>query len=131
MKWISTRMHGALDYSMAVLMLALPWLFNWSDATKTLLTILAIGIVLYSLLTRYELGVMRILPMRAHLALDMLGGLVLLIAAFLLNGETDSVRWTLGALGVAELGAAMMTDPDTNTVPSAEPGGGRAPMGGV
>lgn len=131
MKWISTRTHGVLDYSMAVLMLALPWLFTWSDATKMLLTILAIGIVLYSLLTRYEMGAMRVLPMRAHLALDMVGGIVLLVAALMMSGEMDGVRWTLGVLGVAELGAAMMTDPDTNTVPAADSGRGRAPLGGV
>lgn len=131
MKWISTRGHGVLDYLMALALLAIPWLLNWSDPTRMLMTTLAVGIVLYSLLTRYELGALRVLPMRVHLALDMLGGLVLLIAAFTLNTETDGVRWTLGLLGVAELGAAMMTDPDANTVPAVEAGAGRAPLGGV
>ena len=52
MKVISTRTHGVLDYLMAVALLALPRLLGWSSQTTLLLTCLAIGTLVYSLLTR-------------------------------------------------------------------------------
>ena len=116
MKVISTRMHGVLDYLTAGLLFALLRLMDWSDRVTTLLTVLAIGTVLYSLLTRYELGAFRALPMRAHLALDFMSGALLLAVVLLWGDEPSSVRMILGGLGLWEIGAALMTDPEPSAV---------------
>ena len=112
MKVISTRMHGILDYLTAGTLFLLPRLMGWSDRITTLLTILAIGTLVYSLLTRYELGAFRALPMRVHLALDFMSGVVLLGAALMLGDEPSGVRLALGFLGMFEIGASLMTDPE-------------------
>lgn len=112
-------MHGVLDYLSAVLMLVLPRALNWSDQATLLLTIAGIGVLGASLLTRYELGALRVLPMKAHLALDLLTGALLLGAALALTGEPNAVRATLAVLGVSEIGAALLTQ--TRSSLEAEP----------
>ena len=71
MKLLSTRTHGVVDYLTAGTLLALPRAMGWGDRVTNLLTGAALGTVAYSLLTRYELGAVKVLPMKAHLALDL------------------------------------------------------------
>ena len=118
MRVLSTKAHGVLDYLMAGMLLALPWLLGWSAPLRLLLMVLALGMLTYSLFTRYELGAFRAIPMRAHLGLDIVGGLVLVAVALMMTYEPTGVRWTLGILGMAELGAALLTDPNRTTLPA-------------
>lgn len=112
-KLFSTRVHGMLDYGVALLLLLVPRLLNLPGDVITLLTVLGLGVVVYSLITRYELSIAKILPMVAHLAIDALGGLLLLGAAvyYLINNADTAVWLTLLIFGLLELGAALMTDP--------------------
>jgi hypothetical protein len=41
-------------------------------------TTLGCGLVVYSLFTNYELGVLRLIPLKVHLLLDVIGGAVLI-----------------------------------------------------
>ncbi|MFN3648584.1 MAG: hypothetical protein ACK47B_03300 [Armatimonadota bacterium] len=114
MKLIPTWVHGIMDYSMAVLFFALPFLFHWGGRATVILTLLAIGTVVYSLLTRYELGAIKMLPMRAHLGLDFLAGVVLVVLALFLTPEPAGVRLALGVIGLIEIGAALLTEPESS-----------------
>lgn len=116
-KPIPTRVHGILDYVSAGTMLALPRLLDWSGPVTTLLSVMAVVVVLYSVITRYELSVAKLLPMKGHLALDAISGLGLIAAAFLLPSNGNGEFVGLIALGVFELGAAMLTD-DRSTAPA-------------
>ncbi|MCU0494482.1 MAG: hypothetical protein MUD01_23080, partial [Chloroflexaceae bacterium] len=80
MKIFSTRTHGILDYVSVGTLFALPHVFNWHGPVKTLLTGAALGTLGYSLLTHYELGLVKALPMEAHLALDAMSGAMLCAA---------------------------------------------------
>ena len=110
MKVISTRTHGVLDYLTGVALLALPRLMGWSSQTTLLLTCLAIGTVVYSSLTRYQLGAMKVLPMKSHLVLDFMSGVLLCAAPFFLN-ESGTARIVLIGLGVFEILASLVTQP--------------------
>jgi len=121
MKVINTRMHGILDYLSVATLLALPRMLGWSDRVTTLLTVMAVGTLIYSLLTRYELGAFKALPMQAHLVLDFMSGALLLGAALMLGDEPNSVRMGLGLLGLFEIGAALMTDPTTSVAGESAP----------
>lgn len=106
---ISTKIHGYIDYMMGLLLIVSPMLFNLPDGTaSTLPVVLGIGTILYSLLTDYELGLFKVLPMKAHLGIDLVAGL-LLIAAPWLFGFADQVIWPFVILGVLEVGATLMT----------------------
>jgi len=108
---ISTKAHGILDYATAGLLLVLPRAMGWSKAVTRLMDGAGMGAVGYSLLTRYELGVAKVLPMKAHLTLDALSGGMLVGAAVLMDDEEPEVRSTLAALGLFEIAAAVATEP--------------------
>jgi len=112
-----------LDYLMGAVLIILPWLLDFeSDAAIWVPVILGAGTIAYSLLTDYELGVLRRLPMSTHLILDMLSGTVLAASPWLF-GFADEVWVPHVVLGILEIGAAMMTQ----TIPGDEARGARRP----
>jgi hypothetical protein len=119
-KPISTRTHGVLDYLTAGTLLALPRAMGWSENVTRLLTGAAVGTIGYSLLTRYELGALKLLPMRAHLALDALSGATLCASPWLLPEEDSGVKQALLGLGLFELGVTALSQAEGPE----SPGGG-------
>ena len=71
MRFIPTQVHGVLDYLTAGLLIAAPSMLGFrKHGMQTWLPIaLGVGTIGYSLLTDYELGVFKIIPMPMHLAL--------------------------------------------------------------
>ena len=110
MKLFSTRVHGVLDYLTAGMLFALPRVFGWSEAVTRLLTNASIGTLVYSVLTRYELGLIKVLPMKGHLTLDALSGGLLCAAPFTFLDEDTPVTGALVGLGAFEIMAALITE---------------------
>jgi SPW repeat len=117
MRVIGTKTHGYLDYIMGLLLIAAPWIFdfNRSGAETWVPVVLGAGVILYSMLTDYEMGVTRKISMRTHLTLDMIGG-ALLAASPWIFGFADYVWAPHLILGLLEIGASLMT----KTTPSTE-----------
>ena len=119
---ISTKMHGILDYLTAPMLVALPRLLQWDNKLTNILTGAGLGVLGYSLMTRYELGLFKLLPMKWHLALDMMSGAMLAAAPFLLlnDDERDSgVNAILASIGAFEIAAALLTQPQPSLAESA------------
>lgn len=116
MRFIPTRIHGMLDYLMGALLIAAPWIFDFNrDGAETWVpVILGAGVIMYSLFTDYELGAVRKLSMGTHLMLDLLGG-ILLAASPWLFGFSDFVYLPHLILGIAEIGAALLTEREPAT----------------
>ena len=108
-KPISTRTHGVLDYLSVGALCAIPRMLGWDRRVTTLLTGAAAGTLLYSALTRYELGLVKLLPMPAHLALDGASGVLLCAAPFLFLDEKPPPAAGLVGIGLFELGASLLT----------------------
>lgn len=106
MKKISTRTHGMIDYGTSLGLLVLPRLMRWNPGVTRLLTGSAILSAVYSMLTKYELGLFKILPMKTHLALDGAQSMALASAPFLFVHSRRSVTGALLALSIFE---AMVT----------------------
>lgn len=120
-KPISMTAHGILDYALVLFLVGLSTARGWT-ATATPLLQGAAGItLLYSLLTRYQLGVIRVLPMRAHLIIDALSGASFIGAGLAAYRELGQLRASLVGFGLFGLAAALLT--------RAEPG--RARIGAV
>lgn len=119
MRFVPTRVHGMLDYLVGALLVIVPLVVSspGSGARFRVPAALGAGAILYALLTDYELGVVRLLPMPAHLALDALSG-VLLAASPWLFGFADQVRAPHLLAGLFEIAAAA-----TRTTPSEERAG--------
>jgi hypothetical protein len=113
MRLIPSRVHGVLDYGVALLLIAAPALFGFEDTGAASQVPITLGVltVLYSLLTRYELGLLSVLPFRAHLALDAVAGLLLAVSPWLFR-FADRVWVPHLVFGLLELGAVIMTRRD-------------------
>lgn len=110
MKFITIRVHAVLDYLLGALLLAAPVLFGFeNDRIETYLpVILGTGIILYSLLTDYELSISKMIPFRTHLRLDMIGGVLLAVSPWLF-GFADFVYGPHLLIGLIEIGIVLCT----------------------
>lgn len=107
-KLIPTRIHGVLDYLFGLLFVVLPWLMGWTGEAAWIMMVLGVGVLVYSILTRYELGLVKVIPMNVHLIIDLLGGLLLVASPFLFFTDPNARIWYI-VLGVIEIGAALLS----------------------
>ena len=115
MRFIPTRVHGVLDYLTAGVLIAAPSMLGLrKNGMQTWLPVaVGVGTIGYSLLTDYELGLLKIIPMPAHLALDAANG-ALLAAAPWLFGFAEEVSAPHLGLGLFEMAvtACSQSTPD-------------------
>lgn len=122
MRFIPTKVHGILDYVVGLLLIFAPSLFNFQTGgiEARLPVILGVAALVYSLLTRYELGLIKVLPFKVHLTIDFLSGALLLLSPWLF-GFAEIVWVPHVVVGLLEIGAALMTVPtpahDVRSVP--------------
>jgi len=119
MRFMSTLTHSILDYLTAPALLLLPGLLGWDRHARAIFMLAGAGLLAYSMCTRYELGVYKALPMKAHLTLDALSGAVL-AALPLVLGEEAPVNAALFGIGLFEIAAALTTESEP---PAVEPTG--------
>lgn len=110
MRLIPTKIHGVLDYLSGLLLIASPWLFGFANGefAQWIPMIVGATILVVSLLTDYELSAAKLIPMRTHLALDVLSGATLAASPWLF-GFAEWVYWPHVLLGIAEIGAGLLT----------------------
>lgn len=110
---IPTRLHGVLDYMTGGMLMAAPELFGLKDVPAAALTprLAGAGAAAYSLATDYELGAVRVLPMKAHLAMDAASGVALAASPWLLGYARAGRKYWLPhvAVGAFEILAALST----------------------
>jgi hypothetical protein len=111
---ISSRVHGIIDYATGVQLLVLPALLGIGGSRSSrVLRIAGLGHLAYAALTRYELGIVKKLPFRTHLALDAAGAAGLVAAPWLLGTRREGVRHWLPqvVVGLNEAVVTALTDP--------------------
>lgn len=110
---IPTSVHGMIDYAASGALYATPALLGLNDvpASSRTLSLASGAAVASSLLTDYELGVVRLVPMRAHLALDVMSGALLASSPWLFGFAKEGPRhWLPYALmGAKEIIIALMS----------------------
>ena len=114
---LSTRAHGVLDYALAGLLIAVPWLLGFAvgGAAMWIPVLIGAGLLLYSAFTDYELSVIKRIQMPAHLWLDAFAGVLLAISPWLW-GFDQRVWIPHLVLGLSLVAAAGLT----NTIPGYE-----------
>ncbi len=110
MRFLPTKIHGIVDYIVGLFLITVPWLFGFARNGMETWIFVAAGVaaLIYSLLTDYEWGVSSIIPMKTHLTLDFLSG-VLLAASPWLFGFSDYVYLPHVLLGAFEIIASLIT----------------------
>jgi hypothetical protein len=112
---IDSTLHGVTDYTVGtLLMTAFPRIVD-VEGTESARQIRLSGAThaAYSTLTNYPLGIAKLIPFKAHLALDAIGALAIGAAPFI-TGQWKKGRrhWVPHvALAAFELSSLAMTDP--------------------
>lgn len=108
---LPTRIHGVLDYLLGAALIAAPWLLGFAAGGAETWVPVGAGVLVigYSLLTDYELGLLRRIGMPVHLYLDALLGVLLAVSPWLLGFDT-AVWIPHVALGAVEVLTAAVTD---------------------
>jgi SPW repeat len=111
MRVISTKTHGAIDYMTGAALLAAPALLGISDepAASRVLRGAGLAAAAYSLLTDYEFGLVRVIPMPTHLAIDAASDVLLAASPWLFGFGDRGSRYRLPhvVVGAAEVLAAL------------------------
>ncbi|MGE0615050.1 MAG: hypothetical protein AB7P04_05390 [Bacteriovoracia bacterium] len=96
---ISLRTHNIFDYIIAAVLVATPWIFGFSDIVRAqnLLAICGLSLFFYSLATKYEFSIWKLIPVSTHMALDVIVGL------FVMSGP-----WLFGYRGLLTTGQALV-----------------------
>ena len=94
MRFIPTKFHAPLDYIVGAALIAAPWIFQFSEHTAATIVpvVLGIGLIAYSLITDYELGVWKVAPMAVHNLLDIAAGAVLAASPFIFGFADESAN---------------------------------------
>jgi hypothetical protein len=87
-RFIPTGVHAYFDYIGGIVLIAAPFIFAFyslGGAAVIVPIVLGIGLILYSLLTNYELGVpgLKFIPMWVHLIFDFVAAAFLALSPFL------------------------------------------------
>lgn len=100
---ISTRLHAPTDYLAPLAIALIGRQRSIGRPVRRLMTVGPIWHLGYTVLTRYEGGVVPLLSMRTHLACDAVGALTFLGGGVLLRDQKPAQRLLLAGLGLAEL----------------------------
>jgi hypothetical protein len=109
-KLISTRLHAFLDFATVGFALAFPRVLPCSRSTRNAITALALGKLGYALMTRHELGLVKLIPMRVHLALDSAAGAGLCALPFMLDEDDPATTACCVGMGLFDIAAAPLTE---------------------
>ena len=110
MRFIPTRFHGILDYIVGIFMIIAPWVLDFSDndAATWTLVIAGVLVLLQTVMTDFEVGLIRKIPMSTHLMTDLGLGVLLAISPWLF-GFADRVYMPHLIIGVFSILASLTT----------------------
>ncbi|HEX6416275.1 MAG TPA: SPW repeat protein [Candidatus Saccharimonadales bacterium] len=94
-RFIPTKVHGALDYIVAIALIFAPMIFGFQSvggAAVMVPMVLGIGLFLYSLLTDYEWGVIKVISMPYHLMIDIAAAVLLLLSPFIFGFNDEALN---------------------------------------
>ena len=113
---ISTKTHGVIDYALWVTTVgALPKMMNSATATASLVRSAGTAASVNAMITDYEAGLVRVMPMKGHLALDLAMCTALVLSPFFLPASERRYAFIPVALGAIGLVTGLMTQ--TESVP--------------
>lgn len=106
LRFVTRTIHAYLDYPVAIALMGLPFLLGLGESNPLALWLsVATGFAAFALtvLTDHHLGLIRVLPYKLHLTVDLIVGLTFLAAPFVFGfaGLDAAFYWLNGAAVVA------------------------------
>jgi uncharacterized membrane protein YhaH (DUF805 family) len=115
MRPIPIRLHAASEPFLALVLIVMPWILGYDDSDAATIVSIAAGVVvlLVGMTTRWRLSLVKLIPLRAHAALDMGLGVLLIVLPFILGytEETGAMVFHI-VMGLLFIGSGAMTDWD-------------------
>ena len=108
-KPISPTLHGILDYLTVPLLLAAGPLLHFSGKPAEITSTLAGVVLIYSLFTAYPPGLVKMITLPQHRAIDIVFAIAMIVSPFLLGFE-GSARIFFVGVGVFALIIVSLTD---------------------
>lgn len=118
MRFVTKTIHAWLDYPVACALIALPFVFGLGASHPLALIlspVVGIAALVLTIFTDHALGVVRVLPYKVHLAVDLAVGVLFLILPLVLGfAGVDAVYYMLN--GAAVVAVIALSKPDADLV---------------
>ena len=109
---IPLNLHAAIEPLIAIVIIAAPWIFGFSDTDSATVICVLVGItmLLVGSMTDWRISLARVIPLRLHMIGDLLLGAVLLLSPLVFGfaDEGGPTRFMVIA-GALEVMTALMT----------------------
>jgi hypothetical protein len=120
-RFVTKTMHAFLDYPVALSLIALPFALGLGGSHPLALWLaVSTGVAAFILtvFTDHQLGLMRIIPYKIHVAVDFLVGLAFLLAPLAL-GFSGIDAWYYWINAIAVITVVSLSEPGTFAKPAA------------
>jgi SPW repeat len=111
-RFLPAWFHAIADYAVAALLIVVALAVGGSAGAVATGVVVGVTVLLVSMLTRYPLGVVKVLPFPIHSAGDYLAAALLLVAPWVLHFESGDrgLAVVYIVLGVAVLAVSLITN---------------------
>lgn len=111
---ISTKVHTVIGIVVGILLLFAPTIFSFTDNAAASATAMWVGIfiILSELITTSPYSPLKLVPMKVHIALDVVAGLFLALSPWLFNfmDSAQNNQWVPHlVVGILVVGYALLT----------------------
>jgi len=112
LKLVPAWLHGVGDYGAGLALIVVALIAGGSDEAVLTGVVLGAALILVSLFTRYPLGAVKVVPFPVHSAGDYLGGILAILAPFLLDFSDSDTGLTVFyiAVGAVVILLSLVTD---------------------
>ena len=121
-RFVTRTIHAYLDYPVALALVALPFLFGLGASHPMALyvsPVVGVAAFLLTVFTDHHLGLVRILPYRVHLAVDLSVGMLFLALPFAFGfAGIDAVYYWVN--GAAVVSVILLSKPETVATATAQ-----------
>ena len=111
-KLLPAWFHAVADYAVGILLIVVALAADGSTGVTATGVVVGAVVLLVSVLTRYPLGIVKVLPFTVHAAGDYLAAALLIVAPFVLNfADAESgLAVFYVVMGVAVLAVSLITN---------------------
>jgi len=104
MKFVTKQIHAYLDYPVALALIGLPFILGLGESNPlafTLSLVTGIAALILTVLTDHQTGLIKVVPYKIHLLVDLLVGLTFVAAPFIFSFEgLDSIFYWVNGVAV-------------------------------
>ncbi|UWQ58444.1 hypothetical protein K3722_18480 [Leisingera caerulea] len=121
LRFVTRTIHAYLDYPVAIALMGLPFLLGLGESNPLALWLSVVtgaAAFVLTVLTDHHLGLVRVLPYKLHLTVDLIVGLLFLTAPFLFGfAGLDAAFYLLN--GAAVVAVISLSAPEGTAAASA------------